>query len=73
VAAVAGTSPTTSVVTIAGASPKPLILHSTNPPNLPDSAFAELTPVSDYRGSADYRKAMAKVLAHRALAEASSS
>jgi CO/xanthine dehydrogenase FAD-binding subunit len=73
VAAVALVTADTATVAVAGASPKPLTFHAAHSDfqSLPDSILAAANPVADYRGSADYRKTMAGVLAARALAEAS--
>ena len=74
VAAVAVITPETVALAVAGASPAPL-LKFTSISNLHASAFIEslvtlCNPTSDYRGSAEYRKAMASVLARRALEQA---
>jgi len=71
VAAVAVVGPDFARVAVAGASPYPIVKSVTGSPvsmsNLVESAMAEADPVGDYRGSAEYRRAMAGVLARRAL------
>jgi CO/xanthine dehydrogenase FAD-binding subunit len=74
VAAVAVVTPTTTTVAVAGASPRPIVIQSANPPRpdtIAEAVIATTNPIADYRGSAGYRKAMAGVLAERALNEAS--
>lgn len=68
-------------VALAGATPRPTRLHAlenalSGQPNAPDRLATALThldplldPTPDYRGSADYRRAMAKVLVKRAIEE----
>lgn len=70
VAAVAVVTPHAATIAVGGASPQPLVLQSAQPNSLPDAILAAANPIPDYRGSAEYRQAMAGVLAHRALTTA---
>lgn len=77
VAAVAVVTPTSARVAVAGASASPLTWALAGGPfedddftQLADAITLAADPVPDYRGSVEYRKAMAGVLAHRALHEA---
>ncbi len=77
VAAVATVAPATARVAVAGASPAPFVVAVNRSiagaefvAHLVDAVVAQVAPASDYRGSAAYRRAMAEVLAHRALTQA---
>jgi CO/xanthine dehydrogenase FAD-binding subunit len=71
VAAVAVAGPGFARVALAGASPQPIVKAATGAPvnarALAQSVATDVDPSGDYRGSADYRRAMAGVLALRAL------
>jgi len=74
VAAVGAVVGQTVRVAVAGASPLPFVVETTVddlPATVIDRLAAAVTrqtaPVADYRGSADYRRKMADVLARRAL------
>lgn len=61
-------------VALGGVALSPLLLSLDSPAELDQSlaaALAEVDILADFRGSADYRRAMAPVLARRALARAS--
>ncbi|HAJ35148.1 MAG TPA: hypothetical protein DCL15_05595, partial [Chloroflexi bacterium] len=77
VAAVSVVAGQTARVAVAGASPLPFVVETTvdgAPAVVTDRLAAMVTsqtaPVGDYRGSADYRRQMADVLARRAVAAA---
>lgn len=77
VAAVAVVEPEVARLAVAGASPRPICktlagarLTQDRLAQFAESITSESSPAGDYRGSAEYRKAMAGVLARRALAEA---
>lgn len=74
VAAVAASSPTSTRVAVAGASPAPFVVEASA--NRDQAALvaevivavgAHVAPTGDYRGSVEYRRAMAEVLTRRAL------
>ena len=77
VAAVAAVSPTLARVAVAGAAPGPIVAE-VKIDGSPDQAAAMLiaavlthaAPEGDYRGSVEYRRAMAEVLTRRALNQA---
>jgi CO/xanthine dehydrogenase FAD-binding subunit len=76
VAAVAVAAGQTVRVAVAGASVSPILAVETGGDgqsvlaSLVEQVAAQVDPVGDYRGSAAYRRAMAEVLARRALAAA---
>ena len=75
VAAVAVVAPDSARVAVAGASARPILKFqslrdASDLQSLSDSVASEARPIPDYRGSAEYRKAMAGVLAIRALTDA---
>lgn len=78
VVAVATATDTKLCVAVAGAGAQPMRLEATvagasmtdRIASLAELAAANAAPVADYRGSAEYRKAMAGVLAQRALRNA---
>jgi carbon-monoxide dehydrogenase medium subunit len=57
-------------VAVAGASPRPIIKTGASLTDVAAGVTAEAEPMGDHRGSARYRRAMAEVLARRALADA---
>ncbi len=77
VTAVAAVSPALARVAVAGASATPIVVEAI-PGIHADQTVADLVaavatrtaPQGDYRGSAEYRRAMAEVLARRALTQA---
>ena len=76
-AAVAAVSPTVARVAVAGASATPIVVEEIPGANaaqiiadLVAAVVARTAPQGDYRGSAEYRRAMAEVLARRALTQA---
>lgn len=77
VAVVGAVCPMTARVAVAGASELPFVVETSvdaAPAAVIDRLVAAVTgqaaPVGDYRGSVDYRRQMAEVLAHRALTAA---
>ena len=80
VAAVAVVTHESARVAVAGAGPQPICKSITQSPDgasnlqlqqqLTDAVVVDSNPIPDYRGSAEYRKAMAGVLAKRALMDA---
>ena len=77
VAAAAAVSPTTARVAVAGAAAEPIVAEASIGPDpaqtvaqLVAAVVARTAPQGDYRGSAEYRRAMAEVLARRALTQA---
>jgi carbon-monoxide dehydrogenase medium subunit len=73
VAAAAVTDGTTARIALGGVAPSPLLLRLGSPAELDAALATVLADVdipADFRGSADYRRAMAPILAHRALAQA---
>lgn len=77
VAAVGAVAGQTARVAVAGASPLPFVVEATvdDAPaavidRLGAAVTSQATPIADYRGSADYRRQMADVLARRALTAA---
>lgn len=69
VAAVAISSQQSGAVAVAGASPVPIVKFGMEPQQLVEAILAAADPVPDYRGSDKYRRAMAGVLAKRALSD----
>ena len=62
-------------VAIGGVTPLPVLLHLDASDDLAQtvaSAVVRAGPVSDFRGSAEYRQAMAPILARRAVEQAHS-
>ena len=75
--AVAAVSAATARVAVAGASATPIVVEAIPGINtaqtvadLVAAVAARTAPQGDYRGSAEYRRAMAEVLARRALTQA---
>ncbi len=60
VAAVARSGPSSVAVALTGVASVPVLVD-------PDAPIAELAPSSDFRGSAEYRLELARVLSARAL------
>lgn len=52
---------------VGGAGQGPIVVSGGRPADVIEAVLAEARPVADYRGSVDYRRAMAGVLARRAL------
>jgi carbon-monoxide dehydrogenase medium subunit len=74
VAAAAVTDGTAARIALGGVAPSPLLLRLSSPADLDQALAAALEDVdtpADFRGSADYRRAITPVLARRALARAS--
>lgn len=70
VVAVAISSQQAAAVAVAGASLAPIVKFGAAPEQLVEAVLAAADPVPDYRGSVQYRQAMAGVLAKRALSDA---
>jgi CO/xanthine dehydrogenase FAD-binding subunit len=63
----------TARIALGGVAPAPLLLRLGSPAELDQAiatALADVDTPADFRGSAGYRRAMAPILAHRALARA---